>query len=185
MKALELTGQRFGKLVVLNRCGSKHGHVAWRCKCDCGKEIITIGSHLKDGTSRSCGCVRFEKFQAFQKSEEKKEITRRLMTKHGMKHTRIYRIWRAMKTRCSNPNSKDYKYYGARGISVCTDWQNSFEKFKDWALAHGYSDVLTIDRINVNGNYEPLNCRWTTMAEQNKNKRRTSHGTKSKTGYAS
>lgn len=91
--------------------------------------------------------------------------------KHGMRNTRIYNIWRSMNQRCSNPNTINYHRYGGRGIKVCDEWKNDFLAFADWALANGYADNLTIDRKDVNGNYEPSNCRWSTTKEQQNNKR--------------
>ena len=103
----------------------------------------------------SCGCLD-------------REQVRFNARKHGMRYTRIYNIWHKMKSRCGNPNSTDYKHYGARGIKVCDEWMK-FENFYAWAMAHGYRDDLSIDRINVFGNYEPSNCRWATTKEQNNN----------------
>lgn len=94
-------------------------------------------------------------------------------TRHGMCGTRIYNIWRDMRHRCNCPGMKNYQHYGGRGISVCSEWNNLFEAFYDWAMNNGYSEELTIDRIDVNGNYEPLNCRWTTKSVQNANRRST------------
>ena len=91
--------------------------------------------------------------------------------KHGKRKTRLYRIWANIKTRCYNTNDPHYERWGGKGIIMCDDWKNSFKAFYDWAIANGYNDKLTIDRIDNNGNYEPLNCRWTTVAEQNQNKK--------------
>lgn len=98
--------------------------------------------------------------------------------KHGMSHTRLYRIWADMKTRCLNPNHKWFSHYGGRGINVCDDW-TSFEPFMAWALNNGYSDALTLDRIDNDRGYEPSNCRWATQQEQSLNKRHLA----SKTGF--
>ena len=91
--------------------------------------------------------------------------------KHGLRNTRLYRIWANIKTRCYNENDPHFERWGKRGIKMCDEWRNDFEVFYDWSMSHGYSDELTIDRIDNDGNYEPQNCRWTTIKEQNKNKR--------------
>ena len=93
------------------------------------------------------------------------------MSRHGMKHTRIYETWCGMKKRCYNPNSKSYKDYGERGIVVCDEWKNDFLSFYNWSVQNGYGENLQIDRIDTNGNYEPSNCRWITHAEQQRNRR--------------
>lgn len=162
-----LIGSRFGRLLVIKEAGrSKRREKLWLCKCDCGNEKITPTSYLTSGDTSSCGCYRKESelnnlSKFWKKSSIKKE------------YPRLYRIWIGMKTRCYNKNDKSYRYYGARNIKVCNDWKNNFIRFKDWAISNGYKDDLTIDRINVDGNYEPQNCRWITIQEQNNNKRNT------------
>jgi hypothetical protein len=100
---------------------------------------------------------------------DKRDEKGRFKTKHGCKGTKLYRVWCSMKERCNNPNNKSYSRYGGRGITICEDWMLSFEKFNEWAINNGYSENLTIDRKNNNGNYEPSNCRWITISEQNRN----------------
>lgn len=177
----DLTGQRFGRLTVLAPDGKDpQGRYKWRCRCDCGNEKTTTGTYLTRGETRSCGCLHTEVVSAHNKSEAKKESTRRWNStykyKHGSTGSRLYRVWGGMKKRCYNPKEKAYKDYGGRGITVCDEWKASFEAFCEWAMANGYDEnaaygECTIDRIDVNGNYEPTNCRWVPMAEQNKNKR--------------
>lgn len=150
----------FDRLTVLGDTGkrSPHRDILWLCECSCGKKVYVVGSKLKSGHTRSCGCLQRELFSA--KS-----------TTHGQRYTRLYRIWTAMKTRCTNPNSKDWPNYGGRGIGVCEKWLNDFSAFCEWALENGYADDLTIDRKNNDRGYCPENCRWATRAEQNQNKR--------------
>ena len=155
MGAADLIGQRFGKVTVIEKVGrSKHKTILWRCLCDCGNMTTAQTSDLRMGKVKSCGCNIFKDRQTL-----------------GGKPTRIYRIWKNMKKRCYNQNNKDFKYYGARGIKVCDPWRNNFGEFHRWAIKNGYNDNLSLDRIDNDGNYEPENCRWTTMKEQAKHRR--------------
>ena len=146
-------GQRFGKLTLVERMP---GGQKWRCVCDCGAEVIT---QIARGSRACYACAH-----------------KNTNLKHGHnrnhKPDRIYRIWIGIKSRCNNPHDTGFRYYGGRGISVCQEWENSFEEFHDWAIANGYESHLTIDRIDVNGNYEPANCRWADLKTQQSNKRK-------------
>lgn len=169
-KLKDMTGHRFGRLLVLERAdNTAKGKARWKCRCDCGNIIIAEGANLRSGASKSCGCIGKEK--TIQRS-----------TKHGDakrgKCERLYRVWRGIVGRCYQVNNNSYQYYGARGITVCDEWRNNYAAFKAWALANGYNDSAkrgecTLDRIDVNGNYCPENCRWVSMAVQNENRRVT------------
>lgn len=153
-----MIGKTFGYLTVLNFSHKNlAGKLFYKCKCKCGKEIIVYKYHLLNGHTQSCGCYH-------------KERAKEVKTTHGMSRTRLDKIYRAMKERCYNPNHKMYKYYGGKNIKICEEWLNDIENFFNWAKNNGYSDKLTIDRIDSNKDYSPDNCRWITMAEQNKNK---------------
>lgn len=154
-KVRDITGQRFGKLVAVEPAFRKNGAAYWLCACDCGnKKVIRLGD-LSQGRTKSCGC-----WKSF--------VSRTRAVTHGMTNTRLYNIWTGMKSRCENKNDKFYHRYGGRGIKVCESWK-SFDKFMEWAIPNGYDEVLKIDRINNDGDYEPENCKWSTQIEQSNN----------------
>lgn len=169
-KSIDLTGQRIGKLIVIELTDkiSSTGNRIWKCKCDCGNYCEVTSNNLLDGIryangrggTKSCGCLLGN---------------RPRHNKDSLYNGRIYRIWRCMKNRCEYEKSKDYPNYGGRGIKICKEWKHDFMAFQNWALLHGYEDNLTIDRINNDGNYEPSNCRWATKITQLKNRRRTAY----------
>ena len=160
-KINDLTGQKFGRLKVVEHYGSnKNGRALWLCHCDCGNKKVVVGNSLINKVTTSCGCYN-------------KEHSKHIHTKHNMSYSKLYKVWQGMKTRCYNKNFMYYCNYGARGITICNEWLNDFKSFYDWAINSGYKEGLTIDRINNDGNYEPSNCRWITRAEQNRNQRKT------------
>ncbi len=161
-KKIEMIGKRFGNLVVIaeGEKSTNHREFRWICRCDCGNITQSIsGFDLRSGHTKSCGCLHLEKMKDVK-------------TTHGKSSSRLYHIWQNMRARCNRPSSQFYSCYGGRGITVCEEWRNSFETFYEWAMANGYSDDLTIDRINNDGNYEPSNCRWATQERQNRNTRK-------------
>ena len=166
-KARDLTGERFGRWTVIQRAeNSKAGMPRYIVRCDCGNEKIVSYSNLAQGRSRSCGCLKKEIYSSRTGGAS-------YNYKHGGKlHSeRLYRIWKGMKQRCLNPNTRFYSAYGGRGITVCGEWLHDYPAFRDWAMNNGYSDDLTIDRINNDAGYSPDNCRWATWKQQNGNRR--------------
>lgn len=162
---IDLSDMKFYRLTVKSKAEdyiSPNGatYAMWNCECQCGTLKIVRASHLLSGATKSCGCLGKDKM-------------RDMRTTHGFSRDRdrLYRIWTLMRGRCNNKSSDHYKWYGERGVRVCDDW-NDFLCFRDWALNNGYSESLTLDRVNVDGDYCPDNCRWATQKEQSNNTRR-------------
>lgn len=154
---VNLTGKRYGRLVVAEFDHLQNHKAYWKCTCDCGLTVVATGNNLRSGNTTSCGCLRRETARA-----------RGQMNRvHGESHdnkTRLYTIWCGMRQRCNNPNHAAYYLYGRKGVQVCEEWCN-YETFKAWALEHGYADNLTIDRIDPSKGYCPENCQWITRSE--------------------
>jgi hypothetical protein len=154
-KVTDLSGKKFGRLLVQKRAGSQGGNATWECLCDCGNITIVKSNNLIAGTSRSCGCLE-------------KELRIARMTTHGLTKTRLHKIWESMKHRCYYEKHEAYKNYGGKGVVVCDEWKDDFQAFYDWATANGYEEGLTIDRIDPAKGYSPSNCQWLTRSENTK-----------------
>lgn len=160
----DLTGRKYGRLTVVgeHHRSEKSGYY-WTCLCDCGNTAIVSGGNLRGGSTKSCGCLSAE-------------CKPPLGTKHGMSRTKLHNIWIAMKQRCTNPNDANYDRYGGRGIQVCDEWSDSFEVFRDWALANGYVEGKTdLDREDNDKGYSPDNCRFISHRDNLRNTHRKLH----------
>ena len=156
----DLTSKQFGRLTVLSFQGrNKQYDSLWSCSCECGNSKVIRGGVLKNGHTRSCGCLQ-------------KESTSMSRTTHGLikENFKLYKVWIGIKQRCNNPKSSSFNDYGGRGISICEKWESKFEDFHYWAISKGYKEGLTIERVNPNGNYEPTNCIWIPKKEQSNNR---------------
>lgn len=163
-KFIDLTDQKFGKLTAIRPTDERRFTcVVWECICDCGKTLRVDGNHLRTGHTKSCGCVTISRVILGNKAR----------AKHNSYKTATYRSWRSMINRCENPKHEQYVRYGARGISICVRWHNSFKLFLEDMGERPPN--TTIDRINNSGNYTPDNCRWATSQIQMRNMRRNKY----------
>lgn len=160
MSILNLAGHRYGRLTVLKYAHTLKGVSWWVCVCDCGNERTIRSNSLRTNNTTSCGCLQKEKHVE-------------LVTRHGFSKERLYRTWTDIKSRCFNPNTGYYSEYGGRGITMCVEWREDFVVFREWALNNGYEDDLTIERLDVDGDYTPRNCTWIPMSAQGFNRRAT------------
>lgn len=164
----DLIGKTFNRLTVLEFAGrDKHKSRIWNCACECGGTATASTNSLKRGNTKSCGCLQKEKAA----KSGKKFLTVHGLSKHpNGKKTRLFRIWTGIKTRCLNPNDHAFPRYGGRGILLCKEWMD-FAVFHEWAINNGYKDNLTIERVDLNGNYEAANCKWITKGDQANNRK--------------
>ena len=157
-KTQELEGRIFGRYKVESVSHFKYGVYYYNCTCSCGNRKVVSGLSLVKGVSKSCGCLS-------------RELSKERNITHGMTNARLYKIYLKMKSRCYKKTDYHYKWYGARGITICDKWLQDFNAFSEWALQNGYNDSLSIDRIDNNKNYEPNNCRWVDCKTQCRNRR--------------
>lgn len=165
----DLTGQRFNRLTVRGYYGkSKHGCSLWLCDCDCGGVNIVRTAELRNGHTKSCGCLFIE--TSIDKLPKDVGGEKNPNYRHGDASSRLYHVWCDIKGRCYNPNRDNYERYGEKGIEMCTEWKDSYESFKEWAIEHGFDESSTgkemsIDRIDPTKGYFPENCQWITLKE--------------------
>lgn len=168
-KFVDITGHKYGRLTVISRAPG-YGRALFNVKCDCGTEKIVDGYHMRKGNIVSCGCYLTEILHSPEKAEQLRSIAGSSTRTHRMSQEPIYFVWKAMRQRCQNPKSADYKWYGAKGVKVCAEW----ESFENFFADMGYPPAgLTLDRIDPTGDYCKANCRWATWAEQQNNKRQS------------
>ena len=147
----DLTGERFGRLTVIGLHPTETRKTYWECQCDCGNKMVVRSDSLQCGAIRSCGCLKKEQDkQNLWSSEAKKKY---LANGGKFSGTRLYEIWQGMKSRCYYEKDSRYSRHGGRGIAMCDEWRKDFLAFREWALNNGYSETLTIDRIDNDGNY--------------------------------
>jgi len=162
-KLIDITGKKFGRLtaVCIDNSQRPKGSTRayWKFKCDCGNVTYASGIDVRKGKIQSCGCLH-------------DELVSKRFRKHGHSNTKLYFVWESMKQRCFNPNNKSFSDYGGRGVSICNQWKNSFYDFERWSIQNGYEVGKSIDRIDVDGNYCPSNCRWTDWKTQANNRRK-------------
>ena len=175
--AIDLTGQRFERLVVINRAGiNKSGSYKWNCVCDCGNTKVVESGHLRQGKTQSCGCLQRE---LAAERASKLHKGNKYCLKHGLRFHPLYHTWASIKDRTTNPNHSSFKNYGGRGIKIHPTWENDLKAFITWILDNlgDRPQGMTLDRINNDVGYEPGNLRWATWSEQRLNQRRTTQTT--------
>lgn len=157
MAFIDITGNTYGRLTVLKESLPRAKPPKWVCQCSCGNTKVVIGASLKNGSTKSCGCLHIE-------------TNKKQFTVHGDYRDKLYAVYRSMVQRCTNPNSPVYIHYGGRGISFCPAWVD-YSVFKEWALSQGYQDGLSLERVDNNKGYSPENCCWETKTQQARNRR--------------